>query len=135
MASEWIKVTKELPDKREMVLLESRLGWSRAQVFYEWFRLYAWADSETSDGFLPGMSIKLLAIASKVNESFLLSLGAEDIAWLVPIEARERRDGIQAGTTGGMLIRHWQTHNGQCAKARSAKAKRQGKYRENNPRK
>jgi hypothetical protein len=122
MASEWIKVCKETPQKREISLLAKYLACSRGDAFLAWFKVYSWADGETADGFLPGMDLADVAAAAGVDPQVCRMLAAEDIAWLVPMEATATR-------SAGVRFRHWQTHNGKCAKARALTARRVVKTR------
>ena len=122
MSSEWIKVCKDTPQKREISLLAKYLGCSRGDAFLAWFKVYSWADSETADGFLPGLTLYDVADAAGVDPNVCKMLGAEDIAWLVEVEAKHNR-------SAGVMLRNWVTHNGQSAKARSLASRRAVKSR------
>lgn len=122
MADFWIKVCKDTPSKNELAILAERLDVSPGDVFLWWFKLYAWADGQTADGFLPHMTARTVATASGVPESFCVAMGCEDVAWLY-------RVGETKSRPAGMLFANWGRHNGKSAKKRSQDCQRQRQCR------
>lgn len=118
MADFWIKVCKDTPDKSELVILSERLEASHGDVFLWWFRLWAWADGQTADGFLPHLNVARIAKAARVPETFCHALGSEDVAWLYPVDATKTRPA-------GMMFAKWDRHNGKSAKKRALDSQRQ----------
>ncbi len=122
MADFWIKVCKDTPNKRELAIVARRLGCSKAESFYWWFTLYAWADGQTADGFLPHMDHAAVACAAGIPEDFVAALGTEDIAWLYRVDETARQPA-------GMLFSNWGLHNGKSAKKRSQDTQRKSRRR------
>lgn len=122
MADFWLKVCKDTPHKRELAIIARRLNCSKAEAFYWWFTLYAWADGQTADGFLPNMDPETVAGAAGVPEDFVVALGSQDIAWLYPVKSTAR-------LSSGMLFSHWDRHNGKSAKKRGNDAQRKRRKR------
>jgi hypothetical protein len=127
MAADWIKVCKDVPDKPELGIISSLMGISRELAFGYWFRVYAWADSNTADGFIPGYTHKLLSEVTGTPIEFCRLMGSEDVGWIIEL----------AGTNGdrrGILFHNWLLHNGKSAKKRALSARRTGKCRAGNAR-
>lgn len=109
---------KDTPVKRELGLAADITGMSDAEVFLEWFTLYAWLDSQTQDGFLIGYTLERLAASAKVSKGFCFALASDTIRWLLPVHATDSKPR-------GIRVANWDRHNGQCAKKRALDARRQ----------
>jgi len=114
VAQDWIKVCKDTPNKRELAVIATRMGATKAEVFLWWFSLYAWADSQTADGMLPHMSTESLAHAAGVPLEFCVMLGSEEVAWVY--------EAVSTAGVRGIVFSHWDRHNGKSAKRRAMEA-------------
>ena len=115
----WVKIEKTTIDKPEISLLAERLGIKNEAAFGLWFRVLAYADSHTADGFLPNMTLDRLAASSHVPPEVCRALALPEIGWLFE----------SGGEHLGVMFRNWERHNGACAKARALDARRQAKHR------
>jgi hypothetical protein len=119
MAQDWIKVCKDTPDKPEIRLLAKHLKVSKELAFAHWFRLYAWADGQTHDGWFPHLTLADVAESAGVPILACRILASAEVGWLMEC----------SGDNPGVLIRHWEYHNGDCAKKRAMDSIRAAKYR------
>lgn len=115
--AEWIKVCKDTPDKPEFAKIARLLNISRESAFAWWFRVYAWADSQTADGLVRDTTAADVAAMTNTPPKFCQLLGSEAIGWMVETE------------DGDILFRHWDRHNGKSAKQRAEACYRMAKYR------
>jgi hypothetical protein len=62
MAGDWLAACKDLPDKPEVLLIANAAGMLRLEVaaFLVW-KFWAWADAQSTDGTLPGVTLENLA--------------------------------------------------------------------------
>lgn len=119
MSSNWILVCKDTPNKPEILLLAKHLRIPKEAAFALWFKLYAWADGQTADGWFPHMTLRDIAEAAEVTESVCRALASPDIHWLMEC----------GGDNPGVLIRNWDYHNGKSAKNRQQSCRRMQKKR------
>jgi len=119
---EWIKVCKDTPVKPELGLAARYANLTEAEAFLFWFRLYAWADSQTTNGWLPNLTLRDLAALTKTSVEFCDALASESIQWLLKVEASDKHPS-------GIQIAKWDRHNGKCAKRRAESARRMAKSR------
>ena len=113
MAGEWIKWTKGLVNKREVILMATRLSLSRDEVAAKLMRVWEWADDNTSDGCARG-----------VTDSFVNSLVGE------PHFADAMREaGWLKGSNGAISLPNFCRHNGETAKTRALAAARMQRSR------
>ncbi len=111
---DWIKMEKSTPDKPEITLIAADLGAAPETVFLACFRLWAWADTHSSTGMVPG--ITPAAIDRQVNlPGFANAL--VKVGWLL-------------FRSGGVVFPNIERHIQQSAKARAANAERARRYRE-----
>ncbi len=103
MNQHWIKVEKITPDKRAMRIIARACGVDQDRAFGAWFRLWAWFDGETADGWLPGT----------VPED------CDDVARLPGISAALVEVGWLEVTPAGCQVIGWEKHNGASAKRRA----------------
>ena len=118
----WLKICKSTLFKPKLQLIANRLNCSRGDVFFYCVKLWAWADSQTSDGFIPNLSTEDVASLADIPINFCRALAAEDVAWLT------MRQNTKTGKSG-VLLHDWQKHNGKCAKKRADDARRQATSR------
>lgn len=115
MANRWLKVEAATPDKPEIAHMAQLLSVSDGEVFLAFFRLYAWLDTITDDGFVQFLSPSLVD-----KRSGLAGFGKamEDIGWI-------------SYSAKGATVSKWDRHNGESAKKRALKAERQRRWRVN----
>ena len=123
MASDWIPISKETPHKEEIATLAVELGVSRQEAFGHFFDLYSWADSRTADGYLPGMTLQKMAIASCVPLRVLEILASDLVKWLFVY------DTVNSKRAPGVAFANWDRWNSKCAKARLMDTRRKAKER------
>ena len=115
----WIKCSSSLFGKREVLVIARALGVKNNEVAGACLRFWAWADGETTDGFVPGVTL------TDVDQRAELPGLAEQMVrcgWLAqtPVE-----------NPVGVLLINFGRHMGQSAKARALHAMRQERYRKN----
>ena len=127
MAGEWIPYTKDLPRKPETLRIHRLTGLRIADVVLTLLEMWAWADSQTPDGYLPGIAFADLAallsgwiphdvrIDADICPRFLRAMS--EVGWL-----KEDKDGMEFPNFGLLM--------GQSAKRRLAdsRRKRQGRH-------
>jgi hypothetical protein len=119
MAGDWIMVDKITPDKPEIAILARKLGCSIGDAFLAFFRLYAWADGVTTDGFVPFLS-RCDGDRYAGREGTCEALASKEINWMVISE-------------NGLQFVNFEDHNGKSAKARGLEAKKKRRQRLNVP--
>lgn len=114
MAGDWIKVEKITADKQAIRSAARECRVSHGDAFLAWFRLWSHFDGVTDDGFVDGFT----------------AFDADDIARIPGFgEAMERAKWLVFDQHGCTVI-NWGTHNGNSAKARVLKNRRQAKWRD-----
>jgi hypothetical protein len=113
MAGDWLAACKDLPEKPEVVALSNATGLPRLEVagFLLW-RFWAWADGQTVDGGLPGVTVANLAEMFGRPASFWEAL--RSVGWL---------DVEPAGVRIPKFCR-WMGEGGKKRLARNAKQAR-----------
>lgn len=114
MPRNWIKWTKGLHERREVIVISKALGISTYELAGKLMAIWEWADGETSDGFLAGVTPEF--IDAKVSQPGLFS-AIESAGW-------------GARNDGGITFTNWEKNNGECAKKRLEDAERQQKSRD-----
>ena len=110
----WVKRTKGLSSKREILIMADFLAVDRrmvAGVFMDWID---WADEETTDGFIDGMTVDQIDVVvgyQKFGQALLL------VDWI----KQDKR---------GLYIVNFDRHNGESAKKRALDQRRQASRRE-----
>lgn len=112
--SRWIKVDVSTPDKGEIIDAAALCGISQGDAFLAFFRLYAWLDEQTTDGWLPRITPRIID-ARACQPGFGDALAR--VGWLT-------------FQPDGCMVTNWCAHNGQCAKRRAQQAVRMTKLRE-----
>lgn len=113
MAGDWLKWTKGLARKREVMAIASKLGKDRLTIAAALMELWEWADSNTEDGHVSGVTIVTLQSVEAVT-GLVTAMLDTDVAWLV-MDA----DGK------GVQFPHYDRHMGKSAKKRLSDSERQ----------
>ena len=111
----WIKVENATPNKPEVLKLARLLGVSRDDAFGKAMRFWIWLDGVTVDGAVDG-------VTSQDVDAVVGALGVADAlvsaGWLTVSD-----DGQS------IAVPNFDRHNGESAKKRAQKTKRQQKWR------
>lgn len=113
MAGDWIKMRSNLWDDPRVARVVDMTDSSEAEVIGAMYWLWATADQHTTDGCLPGLTLKAIDRKTGVP-GFGAALVA--IGWLI-----DHPDGV--------ALPRFDEHNGESAKRRSADAKRKASER------
>lgn len=117
MAGEWIKVECSTPDKPEVFRAARKLGIDRDQVFGLLLRLWAWFDQNSVDGHVDGVTST--DVDGLVGfDGFCNAIRA--VGWLEFDDDKET-----------ITLPNFDRHNGETAKKRALKNKRQARWRQN----
>ena len=111
--SSWIKMNTSLRDNSKVDSMACELDTTEAEILGALFILWSVADSQTEDGHLSGMSIKMIDRKTGVN-GFGNALALS--GWLVE-------------DSSGVTLPNFGEHNGATAKKRSSTAKRQADFK------
>lgn len=111
----WIKVENATPNKPEVLRLARLLGVSRDDAFGKAMRFWIWLDGVTVDGVVDGVTSH--DVDAVVGCDGLASALCQ-AGWLTVSE-----DGQS------IVVPNFERHNGESAKARGLKTKRQAKWR------
>lgn len=114
MAADWIKMRGNLWDDPRVAAIVDATDSSEAAVIGGLYWLWAMADQHTEDGYLPGLSLRQIDRKTGVA-GFAESL--KDLGWIV----------VSVG--GGIIISHFNEHNGASAKKRAQTAKRAASFK------
>lgn len=115
MAGEWIKIEAATADKPEVLRMARILKIDRDAVFGKLTRLWAWFDSNSVDGVVDGV---VDADIDRLCHCDGFAAACSMVSWLV-IDADAER----------MTIPNFDRHNGETAKQRAMKSRRQAKWR------
>lgn len=118
----WIKVCVSTPRNPKLSAMARVMGVSRATVLGHCIDLWTWADSQTADGFISGVTFADIVEAAGVPMDFCRAMASEEIHWMWETLAGDERGS-------GVLLHNWQHHNGTCTKKRSQEATRQSRCR------
>ncbi len=111
--SGWIACTVDLADKPEIRSIAKTLGVPRAHAIGMCVMVWAWADRQTADGFVP-----------------LADLGdVDDVSQMAGFGAAMRDAGWAACKDGGVLFPNWDRWNRASAKKRLLDSERKRKAR------
>lgn len=117
MAGEWIKVEVTTPDKPELMKLARVLKIERDAVFGKLVRLWGWFDKNSVDGVVDGV------VSTDIDDLVDLpgfTSAVAGIGWLELDEQAER-----------VTLPNFDRHNGETAKKRALKTRRQQNWRQN----
>ncbi len=110
----WIKVEHALPEKTEVFRMAEQLGKDPDTVVGKLVRFWCWADRNTVDGNLVGLTE---AYIDRIVHQPGFAAALRKVGWLLV-------------RSGALVIPRFDRHNGQTAKARALAARRQAAYRE-----
>lgn len=115
MASDWIKVEMSTMDKPEVRRIARVLGIDRDAVVGKLVRLWAWFDQNTVDGHVDGVvSTDVDDICGQAG----FAAAVADVGWIECDDEAER-----------VSLPNFDRHNGQTAKTRASKSRRQSEWR------
>ena len=100
MAGEWIKWTKGLTRKREVLAISARVGCSPQQAAATCMEVWEWADDQTADGRIDHVDLAVMGRTLGCGESFLLAM--VKVGWLLE-------------ESGGVRFVNFTRHNGASA--------------------
>lgn len=115
MAGEWIKVEASTADKPEVSRIARLLKIPHDAVFGKLVRLWAWIDTNSVDGVVDGV---VDADIDRLCHCDGFAAAVAAVGWLV-IDADAER----------MTLPNFDRHNGETAKQRAMKNRRQAKWR------
>jgi hypothetical protein len=115
MAGQWIKFDSSTPDKPEVLRAARILGVDRDLVVGKLLKLWAWFDSNSTDGNVDGV-VDADVDAVVGMSGFCAAL--KSVGWYESDEAAERAS-----------IPNFDRHNGETAKRRAEKNARQARWR------
>ena len=110
MAGDWIPIRTDLYETIEVVALSSRLKRDRFATVGHIIRFWAWANAQTADGHLPGLTCELLADCVGPDAQFYHEM--VEVGWLTI-------------TAKGLAIPHYDRWLGRNAKKRLMARRRQ----------
>ncbi len=113
----WIKWTKGLTRKREVLLIAQRLGVPPTLAAALCMLVWEWADDNTADGCLRGFAPAMISAAVGAP-GIAEAMADADVGWLLD-------------TGDACIFANYERHNGQSAKKRDLAARR--KRRERDP--
>ena len=113
MAGDWIKYTKDLPGKDEVIAMAEALGVSRFEVVGRLLTVWSWADSASRFGHVA--RVTAFYVDELTAPGFAHAM--RDVGWL------------EDGENGGIVFPNFDRHISETAKTRALGAKRQRKSR------
>jgi len=116
LSAEWIKMRGNLWDDPRVAKLCDLTGQPEAMIIGALYWLWATADQHTEDGFMPGMSLRMLDRKTGVKG---LGDGLVAIGWVTCSD-------------DGVTISNFQEHNGSSAKKRLMTARRVAAHKAGN---
>lgn len=116
MSGDWIKMRVNLWDDPRIGRICDLTGVRESTAIGALYWLWATADQHTSDGCMPGLSMQQIDRKTGVKG---FSAALVDIGWL-------------ADDPQGVVVRHFEEHNGASAKKRAQTAKRVSNLRAGN---
>ena len=117
MAGDWIKWTKGLTRKPEILTTARLLKVDSYVAAVLWMLAWEWADEQTTDGWIPNVEP---ADVDNIVGRPGFAAAAGKVGWL-------------AFQDGGLLLPTFERHNGQSAKRRALEAERKRKARQHEP--
>lgn len=117
MAGDWIKIEGTTPDKPEILRAARKLGISKYEVLGKLVCLWRWFDQNSVDGHVDGVaSTDVDALIQQEGFAAVMA----DVGWI------EYDDAAEVVT-----LPNFDAHNGETAKKRALKNKRQARWRKN----
>jgi len=116
MAGEWLKFEASTPEKQEVFAITAAMQWDDPDLTVgKLLKVWRWFDQQTIAGNAPGVTFALLDRISCVSGFAQAMCNA---GWLVK-------------TDDGLMLPHFDRHNGKTAKDRALTAKRVAKHKSN----
>ncbi len=115
MAGEWIKVEAATADKPEVLRIARILNIDRDAAFGKLIRLWSWMDTNSVDGVVDGV---VDADVDHLCHCIGFTAACVSVGWLSYDADAER-----------MALPNFDRHNGETAKQRASKNRRQAKWR------
>jgi hypothetical protein len=115
MAGEWIKLDLSTPDKPEVFKIARIINIDPDAVIGKLLRLWSWVDSISVDGVVDGV---VSTDVDRVCRCDGFAVACESVGWLVIDDVAER-----------ITLPNFDNHNGETAKQRALKNRRQAKWR------
>ncbi len=112
--AQWVKWTKGLTRKREVVAIAAALGIGRHETAARLMEVWEWADDNTTGCHVPS-----------VTQTFL-----DEIAGVTGFAAAMVSVGWLSVSADGLTFPNFERHNGDTAKSRALAAERKRKQRE-----
>ena len=116
MTEEWIKWTKGLTRKPEVLNIAARLGLSHREVAAVLMEIWAWADSMSSDGNVAGVTFVTLDALTNTPG---IGNAMIEAGWLEDLG-------------NGIIFPNFDRHNGNSAKKRAQTQRRVSSLRKRN---
>lgn len=116
MAGDWIKMEHATLDKPEILELSELLTVSQGDALLYCARFWVWLDQQSRDG-------RRLRVSKSSLDSLMKCSGFANA--MIFVKWLEESDGV-------LSIPNFDSHNGETAKKRALKNKRQSRWRENN---
>jgi hypothetical protein len=113
MAGDWIKMRVDLATDPAVIQIAALTGLDEDTVVGKLYRVWAWADAHTTDGRL-GCGLTVVDRLAR-HDGFATAM--ESVGWLTVDD-------------GGVVLPHFDRHNGKTAKARAQAAKRASAQRQ-----
>ena len=113
MAGDWIKLRIDLHEDPAVIAIAADLRISELEVVGCLYRIWAWADQQTADGQLSGVTAAWLDRLIH-RENFAAAM--QKVGWLVIKKA-------------GIQLPHFDRHNGKSAKERALATERKRQER------
>jgi len=127
MAGDWIKWSKGLASRREVVLVAAKLGLDRHDVAGRLMVLWEWADDNIPDSDIDDLSLDAsLSLGDKAFSfidalvcfpGFADALASSEVRWLT------------ARSSGRIAFPHFGRHNGTTAKTRALESRKKQRQR------
>lgn len=109
MATDWLKIEVNLPDKPEVLALAAEMKWPDPDLAVgKLIRLWRWFDQHTRNGYAPGVTKFMIDEICGCEE---IAKALVNIGWL-------------RISSHGATLPHFDLHNGNTAKQRALSARR-----------
>jgi len=118
MANTWIKLQTSTPDKAEVLKIARIMGVSKYDAMGRLAKFWIWLDGVCVDGVVDGVVDADIDMLVDHNE---FSNALHQVGWIICDNEKER-----------ITIPNFEVHNGDSAKKRAQKSKRQAGWRQKN---
>jgi hypothetical protein len=118
MAGDWIQWVKGLSRRREVIVLAGKLGMSRREAACACMEMWEWADDETTNGNIKGISQGDIDLMLGIP-GFSDALASREVGWAI-------------FNAHGVTFPRFERNNGESAKRRAIEAKKKKRQRKSN---